>query len=124
MSLLREHRDLDAEIKITVSRPIRIVVLDQGVLELERLARKGTASVRAWANAGIAYLEKHNYQTIEHKPGPTDVDAMLVEFALSENAPTAIATIDRQLRAVLETFDIPTIWPKARHGLLIRSFRS
>jgi rRNA-processing protein FCF1 len=121
--LLRQHRDLEAEIRTAVPGPLKIVVLDLVLLELERLTRKGSANVRTWANAALDFLSKRNYPIIEHKPGPTDVDASLVQFALAEKMPTAIATIDGELRETLESFNIPTIWPKARYGLITERLR-
>jgi rRNA-processing protein FCF1 len=116
--LLRQRRDLEAEIRTAVPGPIRIIVLDLVLLELERLARKGSSNIRTWANAAIDFLGKRDFPVIEHRPGPTDVDASLVVFALAERMPTAIATIDAELREALESFDIPTIIPKARYGLI------
>jgi len=123
MSLLKQHRDIEAEIRSAVHGPLKIVVLDLILLELERLARKGSANVRTWANAAIDFVGKRNYCIIEHKPGPTDVDVSLVQFALSEKNPTAIATIDRELRKTLESLSVPTIWPRARYGLIAERFR-
>jgi rRNA-processing protein FCF1 len=120
--MLKQHRDLEAEIKTTIPGPTRAVVLDLVVLELERLAR-GSGNVRTWANSALAFLAKSNYSVVEHRPGPADVDASLVQFALGEKTPTAIATIDRQLRVVLDSFDIPAISPRARYGLIAKSLR-
>lgn len=122
ISMLRQHRDLEEEIKTAIPGGTRTVVLDLVVLELERLAR-GSGNVRTWANAALAYLAKGNFSIVEHRPGPTDVDASLVQFALSEKTPTAIATIDRQLRVALDSFDIPAISPRARFGLIAKSIR-
>jgi rRNA-processing protein FCF1 len=123
MTLLKQRRDIEAEIRTAVQGPLRIVLLDLVLLELERLARKGSANVRTWANAAIDFIGRRNYSIIEHKPGPTDVDVSLVQFALSEKNPTAIATIDMELRKTLESFSIPTIWPKARYGLITERLR-
>ena len=116
--MLRQHRDLEAEVRTVVPGPVRIVVLDLILLELERLARMGSASVRTWANAAIDLIAKRSYPMVEHRPGPTEVDVSLVQCALSETNPTAIATIDRELRKTLKTFNIPAILPKARYGLI------
>jgi rRNA-processing protein FCF1 len=120
--MLKQHRDLEAEIKTAIPGPTRTIVLDLVVLELERLVR-GSGNVRTWANAALAFLANGNSSIVEHRPGPTDVDASLVQFALGEKSPTAIATIDRQLRAVLDSFDIPAISPRARYGLIAKSLR-
>jgi rRNA-processing protein FCF1 len=118
LSLLKQRRDIEAEIRIAVPGPTRIVVLDLIILELERLARTGSANLRTWANTAIDFISQRDYRVIEHRPGPTDVDVSLVQLALSEENPTAIATIDRELRKSLESFNIPTIRPKARYGLI------
>ncbi len=122
--MLRQHRDLEAEVKTDVSGSVRIVVLDWVVLELERLARKGPARTRTWANTALTLLKQRNYPIVEHRPGPADVDASLVQFALTEKLPTAIATIDKQLRTVLDVFSIATIRPKAKYGLMTSNLRS
>jgi rRNA-processing protein FCF1 len=100
-----------------------MVVLDSVILELERLARKGTGTARTWANAALAFLAKGNYPIVENRPGPPDVDASLIQFALGEKTSTAIATIDRQLRTVLEVFSIPVISPRVRYGLIVKGLR-
>lgn len=123
MSLLRQHRDFEAEVRTAVPGPMRIVVLDLVLLELGRLARTGSANVRTWASAAIDLIAKRRYSIVEHQPGPADVDVSLVQYALSEKNPTAIATIDRELRHTLKTFNIPTIWPKARYGLISERLR-
>jgi rRNA-processing protein FCF1 len=116
--LLKQRRDLETEIRTAVRSSIRIIVLDLVLLELERLARKGSSNIRTWANAAIDFLSKRNFPVIEHRPGPSDVDASLVVFALAERMPTAIATVDEELQEALESFGIPTIRPKARYGLI------
>jgi len=123
MSLLKQRRDIEAEIRIAVPGPLKIVVLDLVLLEIERLARKGSANVRTWANAAIDFVGKRDYPIVEHRPGPTDVDVSLVQFAVSEKNPTAIATIDGELRKALESLNIPTIWPRARYGLIAERLR-
>lgn len=102
---------------------MKIVVMDLVLLELGRLARTGSAAVRPWARAAIDLIAKRDYTIVEHRPGPADVDVSLVQYALSEKNPIAIATIDRELRRTLKTFNIPTIWPKARYGLISERLR-
>jgi rRNA-processing protein FCF1 len=123
ISLLKQHRDLEAEISNAVPGPVKILVPDLVFLELEKLARKGTAGVRTWANAAIEFLGKRHYPIIEHRPGPTDVDAALVQFALAERLPTAVATIDGELLDALKSFDIPTISLRAKYGLVSERLR-
>jgi rRNA-processing protein FCF1 len=121
--LLKQRRDLETEIRTAVPGSIRIMVPDLVLLELERLARKGSSNLRTWANAAIDFLSKRNFPVFEHRPGPTDVDASLVVFALAERMPTAIATIDTELREALKSFGIPTIRPKARYGVISERLR-
>jgi rRNA-processing protein FCF1 len=106
-----------------VPGPVKIVVLDLVLLELERLARKGSAGVRTWANVAIDFLGKRNYPIVEHRPGPSDVDVSLAQFALAEKTSTAVATLDGELRNALESFGISTISPKARYGLIASFLR-
>ncbi|MBO0888494.1 hypothetical protein J2P12_05275, partial [Candidatus Bathyarchaeota archaeon] len=58
----------------------------------------------------------------EHLQGPSDVDSSLIGFALWDRTPTAIATIDRDLRTALRTLGIPTIQLKAKYGLVADAF--
>ncbi len=118
IALLRKHRDLEDEIKAEVRGKIAIVVLDLVVWELERLARTRTSATATWAKASLAFLSRRNYPIAEHKPGPSDVDASLIAFALTEKIPTAIATIDRELKSALDALGIPSILPRTRHGLV------
>jgi rRNA-processing protein FCF1 len=121
--LLKQRRDLETEMRTALPGSIRIIVLDVVLLELERLARKGSSNIRTWANAAIDFLSKRNFPVIEHRPGPADIDASLIVFALAERMSTAIATIDAELREALESFGIPTIRPKARYGLISERLR-
>jgi rRNA-processing protein FCF1 len=123
VSLLKQRRDLETEIRTAVPGSIRIVVLDLVLLELERLARKGSSNIRTWANAAIDFLSKRDFPVIEHRPGPADVDVSLMQFALAEKLPTAIATIDGGLLDALKSFDVPTISPRARYGLISERLR-
>ena len=123
IGLLRKHRDLEDEIKAEVRGKIAIVVLDLVIWELERLARTTTSATATWAKASLAFLSKRNYAIAEHKPGPSDIDASLIAFALTEKIPTAIATIDRELKSALDSLGIPSILPRTSHGLVAEGFR-
>ena len=123
IALLRKHRDLEDEIKAEVRGKIAIVVLDLVIWELERLARTTTSATATWAKASLAFLSKRNYAIAEHKPGPSDIDASLIAFALTEKIPTAIATIDRELKSALDSLGIPSILPRTSHGLVAEGFR-
>ena len=122
IALLRKHRDLEDEIKAEIRGKIAIVVLDLVIWELERLARTRTSAVATWAKASLAFLSRRNYSIAEHKPGPSDVDASLIVFALTEKIPTAIATIDRELKGALDALGIPSILPRTSHGLVAEGF--
>ena len=123
IALLRKRRDLEDEIKAEVRGKIAIVVLDLVIWELESLARTRTSATATWAKAGLAFLSERNYPIAEHKPGPSDVDASLIVFALMDKIPTAIATIDRELKSALDSLGIPSILPRTRHGLVADGFR-
>ncbi len=101
---------------------VKILVLDLVLLELERLARRGSAKGHAFASASLDFLEKRKLPVVEHKPGPTDVDAALIARALTEKTPTGIATVDRALRSALSSQNVPVIYPKARRGLVAERF--
>ncbi len=123
LTLIRQHRDINEEIRTTLSGTVRTVVLDLVVFELERLARKAPAPARNWAKVSLNYLHARDYPIVEHKPGPSDVDASLVTYALAEKESIGIATVDRQLRTTLESLNMPTIWPRSRRGLVAERFR-
>ena len=119
ISLLKQRRDFDEEIRAAIPGRVTIVMLDLVLLELEFLARKGPAGIRTWANASLEFIRKRGYPVVEHLPGPSDVDSSLVGFALREKMPTAVATIDRDLRTSLGALGVPTILPRTRHGLVM-----
>jgi len=123
IALVRKHRDLEDEIRAEIRSKIAIVLLDLVIWELERLARATSSATATWAKAGLAFLSTRNYPIAEHKPGPSDVDASLIAFALTEKIPTGIATIDRELKRALDALGIPSILPRTSHGLVADGFR-
>ena len=122
IALLRKHRDLEDEIKAEIRGKIAIVVLDLVIWELERLARTRSSATATWAKASLTFLSSRNYAIAEHKPGPSDVDASLIAFALTEKIPTAIATIDRELKSALDSLGIPSLLPRTSHGIVAKGF--
>ena len=119
VSFLSQHRDIEDEILTSVQGRLRIIVLDLVVLELERLARKASSNVRSWASVSLDHIRRKNYSIATHRPGPADVDAALISFAVAETIPTYVATIDRELRTALRSLGVPTLSPKKRHGLIV-----
>ncbi len=101
---------------------VKILVLDLVIFELERLARRASAKTHAFASASLDFLKKRKFPIIEHKPGPTDVDAAQIACALTEKILTGIATVDRELRSALASQDVPVIYPKTRRGLVASKF--
>ncbi len=120
--MLKQHRDPQEEIRAELPGNVKILVLDLVLFELERLARKASAKSHAFASASLDFLEKRKLPVVEHKPGPTDVDAALIACALTEKTPTGIATVDRALRSALSSQNVPVIYPKARRGLVAERF--
>lgn len=110
------------EIRTAVTGNVKILVLDSVKFELERLARKASSKTHALASSSLEFLEKRKVPGVEHKPGPTDVDAALIASALTEKTLTGIATVDRELRSALASQDVPVIYPKARRGLVAERF--
>src|SRR5438093_1597145 len=88
----------------------------------EGLARKASAKTHAFASASLDFLGKRKLAVIEHKPGPTDVDAALIACALTEKTPTGVATVDRALRSALASQDVPVIYPRTQRGLVAERF--
>ena len=122
MTMLKQHRDPQEEIRAGLPGNVKILVLDLVILELERLARKASAKSHAFASASLEFLEKRKLPVIEHKPGPSDVDAALIACSLTEREPTGIATVDRALRSALASQDVPLIYPRTRRGLVAGKF--
>ena len=120
--MLKLHRDPVEEIRTAMTGNVKILVLDLVKFELERLARKASSKTHALASSSLEFLEKRNVPSIEHKPGPTDVDVALIASALTEKTLTGIATVDRELRSALASQDVPVIYPKARRGLVAERF--
>lgn len=121
LTLLKQHRDPEAEIRAGVHSALEIVVLDLVLLEIERLVRKGTFTTRKWASTVLALLEAHRYHIEEHGQGPSDVDATIIAFALSTREPVWVATVDSALRNALRAVGVPVIMPRKNHGLLVDS---
>ena len=127
---IKDHRDMlyeiwltEEEIKAEVPGDVRILILDLVILELERLARKASAKTQAFARASLDFLNKRKFSVVEHKPGPSDVDAALIACALTETKPTGIATVDRGIRTALGKQGVPVIYPRIRRGLVASKFR-
>ena len=123
LSFLSQHRDVEDEIRIAMPGRVRILLFDLIVLELERLARQRSSKVGRWADISVEYIHKRKYPIVEHRPGPTDVDAALISFAVTETVPTYVATIDRELRTSLQSLGVPTLSPRKRHGLIVEGPR-
>jgi rRNA-processing protein FCF1 len=119
MSLVKQRRDFERELIDAVPQKIKIKILDLVILELERLARKSSSARRTWAKASLDLLARRGYETVEHKPGPVDIDASLIVAALSERTSTAVATIDRELRESLKSLGVPALSPRKGHGVLV-----
>src|SRR2546428_10968506 len=110
--MLKQHRDPEEEIKTEVPGDVRILILDLVIFELERLARRASAKTQAFARASLDFLDKRKISDIEHKPGPSDVDAALIACSLTEKEPTGIATVDRVLHAAHDSQGGPVIYPR------------
>ena len=119
ITLVKQRRDLERELIDAIPRKTKIKILDLVLLELEHLARKSSSATQTSAKASLELLAKRGFQVLEHKPGPVDVDASLMAFALSERRPTAIATLDRGLREGSKALGITVISPKRVHGLMV-----
>lgn len=124
LTMLNQHRDLEQEISDVVSGPITLCTLDRVMFELEHLARTKSSKSGGLAEASLGLLKKRNYSVLESTDGPSDVDTTLIAFALAEKKPVAVATVDRDLREALVAYGIPTIYPKARSGLVLLRGRS
>ncbi len=122
LTMLKLHRDPVEEIKAELPGNVKILIPDIVVFELGRLARRASAKTHAFASASLDFLDKRKLAVIEHKPGPADVDAALIAWALTEKTLTGVATVDRALRSALASQDVPVIYPKARRGLVAERF--
>jgi len=119
LTMLKQRRDPIEEVRTEVRGNVQILIPEIVVFELQRLARKASGKTQGFARASLDFLSKRRLPVIEHKPGPTDVDAALIAWALTEKTPTGIATVDRGIRSALATLDVPVIYPRARSGLVV-----
>src|SRR5438874_11462249 len=69
LTMLKQHRDPEEEIMTAMPGNVKILVLDIVVFELERLARRASASTHAFASASLNFLEKRMISVMEHKAG-------------------------------------------------------
>jgi rRNA-processing protein FCF1 len=122
ITLIKQHRDPWVEIRDLVKGRVRIQTLDLIVFELEHLARTAPTGTSKWARTSVQLIARKKDQVVQHRPGPTNVDVALMAHVLAEREGTAIATVDREMREILEANGIPAIWPKARRGLLSSGF--
>jgi len=122
LTMLKQHRDPVEEIRAEVPGNVRVLILDLVIFELERLTRRASAKTQAFARASLDFLDKRKISAIEHKPGPSDVDAALIACSLTEKEPTGIATVDRALRTALDSQGVPMIYPRTRRGLVASKF--
>jgi rRNA-processing protein FCF1 len=122
LTMLKQHRDPVEEIRAEVPGNVRVLILDLVIFELERLARKAPVKTQAYARESLDFIGNRIIPVIEHKPGPSDVDAALIACSLTEREPTGIATVDRALRSALASQDVPVIYPRTRRGLIAGKF--
>src|SRR5438552_4608709 len=88
LTMLKQHRNPEEEIRTAVPGNVKILVLDIVVFELERLARKASSSTHAFASASLDFLAKRRILVLERKAGHTVVVAALISCALTEKTPT------------------------------------
>ena len=119
LTMLKQRRDPIEEVRTEVRGNVKILIPDIVVFELQRLARRASVKTQGFARASLDFLSKRRLPVIEHKPGPTDVDAALIAWALTEKLPMGIATVDRAIRSALASLDVPVIYPRARSGLVV-----
>ena len=122
MTLVKQHRDPWAEVRDLIKGRVKVQTLDLIVFELEHLARTAPATTSKWAKTSLQLISRKKDQLVQRKPGPTNVDLALIAHALEQREVTAIATVDRGMRKILEANGIPAIWPKAKHGLMSSGF--
>lgn len=122
MTLVKQHRDPWAEVRDYVKGRVKVQTLDLVVFELEHLARTAPVATSKWAKTSLQLILRKKGQLVPHKPGPTNVDVALMAHALAEREITGIATVDSEMRKILEANGVPVIWPKAKHGLLSSGF--
>ena len=122
MTLVKQHRDPWSEVRDLVKGRVKVQTLDLVVLELEHLARTSPLATAKWADTSLQVVQRNKDRLLQHRQGPTNVDVALIAYALAEKEVTAIATVDREMRKILEANCVPTIWPKDRHGLMSSGF--
>ncbi|HEV2118781.1 MAG TPA: hypothetical protein VGS11_01545 [Candidatus Bathyarchaeia archaeon] len=119
IAMLEQRRDIDEELRDLINGPVKIATLDIVERELQRLGRTRASKIGALANASIELLKARKYTKFDSGIETSDTDAAILSFSLARNAPLAVATVDRKLRAALSGLGLPVVYPMRRRGLLM-----
>ncbi len=118
LTMLKGHRNFAHEIKKLATGTMRVVTTDRVILELQRLARRGTFRTSGLAEIALETLEKEGTPIAGWSPDIPDVDTSIVAAALAGRGEVIVATMDRKLRDTLSKHRLRVILPHGRHGLI------
>lgn len=124
LTIVRQRRNFDEEIRNAVTGPVNIATTSGVVLELQRLSRSGSSETAGLARMVLGLLEQKGINVLEDMSGISQVDTAIVALALGEKTPIAIATIDRGLRGLLSKHGLVTIYLRGRKGVIVDRQRS
>jgi rRNA-processing protein FCF1 len=122
LSMLRDHREFDQEIRNTMAGPLRITTTDGVMMELQRLARSGNFATAALSRVALTTLEKKRIEVQDTWPSMPSVDISILAQALADKGQVEVATVDRRLRALLLKLGVGVIYPRRGRGVVVSPF--
>ena len=119
LSMLRNHRELDSEIRDSARGPVRLTTTDGVIMELQRLARSGDFHSRGLARVALSTLGTREITIRETHPSTPNVDTAILALALGDRERVDVATADRRLREACFKLGVTSICPKVHKGIEI-----
>ncbi len=119
LTMLKGHRNFQQEIKNSASGHVSVMTTDGVIMELQRLARRGTFGTSGLAKVALETFEKEGIHISNWSPEVPNVDTSIVAAALAGKGEVAVATTDRRLRGTLFKHGLRVIFPRGRHALIV-----
>ncbi len=119
LTMLKGHRNFQQEIRSVASGPVSLATTDGVIMELQRLARRGTFVTSGLAEVALETLGKEGIRIVNWSPEVPNVDTSIVAAALAGKGEVAVATTDRRLRDTLFKHGLKVIFPRGRHRLIV-----
>lgn len=107
------------EIRKVLTGPLNVATTDGVIMELQRLARRGTFETAGLAKVALETFEKEGIDIVKACPEVPDVDTSIVAAALAEKGEVAVATTDHRLREAVFKHGLKAIFPRGRRELAV-----